>query len=286
MRYQPAAGEATGSASGVQELKQSGATLLVSVGAFMLLSAMSTHLPSLILLDVTASLGISTFEYTMAIGVGNLIKAGLLFRYAGAALERFGAHRCALAGMALSVVMLAFTATCPSRVIVRIGFAGLVVLTTLGESPAFVCLNASHFNTLLSFATSVILASFSISGAVVPVLLAPILSARGWRAAVAALLVPCVLILPAMRLVLQPGPLAVGNVKRSSGTQHGGETAASAALATPAFRSLYAAIFLHMIYGSWCVFEPCCRASLQALTHAHKRPFVPIPTHPLLRALP
>ena len=61
------------------EFVRSGHVLLLSATAYVLLSGAHTHMLALIMLDVTQSIdGMSFSRFSLAIGLGNLIKSGVL----------------------------------------------------------------------------------------------------------------------------------------------------------------------------------------------------------------
>ena len=60
------------------ELRRSGHILGVNTLATVLMAGAHTHVPALIILDVRKSTGISVFSFTLAQGIGNIVK-GLLW---------------------------------------------------------------------------------------------------------------------------------------------------------------------------------------------------------------
>ena len=205
----------------VAEIHRSGSTLALSVAAYVLLSGAHTHLPSLILLDVSRTLDISIFRISLAIGLGNLLKGLLSMTVSGRAMDRYGAHVCARVTLLLAILLvvllaLASTATSFCAVLVL-----LVASTSFAEQPCFICLNATHFSRLSSVATSVIASAFSVSGGLMPLLLAPALAAGGGRLVLFCIATMMSLLLPLLLLWLRPGPLAVGSgmaIKSSPGS--------------------------------------------------------------------
>ena len=271
--------------SAVGELHQSGHVLLLSLLAYVLLSGAVVHIPGLIMLDVTQSLNLEIFEYTAALGVGNLIKAALVIFFAGPAMNHYGPHVCARATLLAVAAGMVCLALVPSRALFAVVIVVLHACTAFGEQPCFIVLNASHFDTLLSVATASISSAFSIGGALLPLLLAPQLASHGWRSVCLVEAFCCVLLLPLLFLKMRPGVLRVGSTRSlpttetdrtsgESGDSDGGGaltvagkptdptvmrgesskvlggTSASAAFRGKTFWVLWTATFLHLTYGS------------------------------------
>lgn len=238
------------------------------------------------MLDVVGNLpGLSISQISLAIGVGNLLKAGLNVVAVGPMLDRYGMQTCACVTMAAAATLVALLATTTTSTSFCAVLVLLVSLTSFAEQPCFICLNATHFRVLVSFASSAVASAFSIAGALLPLLLAPLLASAGWRAALWALGAGCVALLPIMMLFLRPGTLAVGSSIRhlpakADDTQDPGKgaiaasatssssttTAETASAATTdvaegvsaavafrgsAFWALWSAMLLHLTYGSF-----------------------------------
>lgn len=262
-----------------EELRRSGHVLLLSVISYVLLSGAHTHLLSLVMLDVTRGLGLSIFQISLAMGVGNAIKAVLIIVAAGPAMDKFGAETCATWTIAAVVVLGALLAMAPDGAVFAVTLTALVASTAFAEQPCFVCLNATHFVELLSFATSSVASAFSVAGVVLPLALSPLLVAHGWRAVLWALAACSAIALPPVHRYLMPGAIAVGGMRRrvvvqpthaqgsaagkAGGAGYASDTGGNAAddlpagvpaaeaLRTGAFWALYAAVGLHLMYGSF-----------------------------------
>lgn len=192
------------------ELRRSGHVLLLCILDYVLLSGAHTHLPALLMLDITTSLGLSISIYSLCIGVGCLIKAALTVLAAGPLMEHFGASRCAVATTGAVGLLLALIGLTPARSLFCVLLIALETVTAFAEQPNFVVLLSTHFDALASFATSTIASAFSIAGALLPLILSPIVASYGWRAAIAVAATSCVLLLPILHAQLKPGALLVG----------------------------------------------------------------------------
>jgi hypothetical protein len=117
------------------ELRRSGHVLLVAMMAYVELSGAAVHVPALIMLDVRTSLNVSISTFTMARGVGDLLKGIFVVLCLGPAIERFGAVTCALVSMAFTAllsIMLALTQSGPTFCVTLVI---LTVSTALCEQP-------------------------------------------------------------------------------------------------------------------------------------------------------
>ena len=211
--------QAVPSGAAAAEFARGGTVLLLAVVDQVLLTGASTHLPALLMLDVTASLGISISVYSLCIGVGNVLKAVILLLAAGPTLRRFGASTCAILTTAAAAILLGAAALAPERTTFCAALVALVTATAFSEMPTFVVLLATHFEALLPLATSCAASAFSFAGALLPLLLSPVLAAQGWRAVLGAGAAGCVLILPTLHSRLVSGTLAVGGEKGAQPAQ-------------------------------------------------------------------
>ena len=234
----------------LQELRHGWPVLSVSVCSYFLLACLHSHVGPLLMLDVTSDLGMSITTYTLALGFGNLAKCVLLI-VTGPAMDRFGAHNVANTTLAAGTLLVALLASAAGRNV----FIGAIILLTassaFAEQPTYVVINASHLHTLLSFATSCITSSFSASGAVLPLVLAPALEASGWRTASWCVAAACAIMLPLAILVLKPGSLSVGCGGASDAKQVGtSDVTAKEALQGSTLWLLMAALYTHLVYGA------------------------------------
>ena len=166
------------------------------------------------MLDAIESLGdLDISKYSLSLGLGNLIKAVLILFVAGPVMNRFGARQCALVTLLVLIANIAILSSAMSGTTYCIALTSLIASTAFAEQPCFVCLNASHFEVLLSVATSTIASAFSVAGALLPLLLAPLLATSGWRAVLGAQAISCVLLLPIVCGLLKPGQLRVGSMR-------------------------------------------------------------------------
>lgn len=117
------------------ELKRSGSVLLVAMLAYVELSGAAVHIPALIMLDVRTSLNVSISTFTMARGVGDLLKGLFVVAALGPAIERFGAVACALMSMALVAVLSILLALTQSGSAFCTMLIILTVSTALCEQP-------------------------------------------------------------------------------------------------------------------------------------------------------
>ena len=204
------------------EMKRSGHILLLCVADYVLLSGAHTHLPALLMLDITQSLGMSIFTYSLCIGIGCLIKSILVLFATGPLIQRYGARHCAIATTAVSGLLMALLGLAPSRVVFFVLLVLLETATAFAEQPNFICLLATHFDALASFATATIASAFSVAGVLLPLLLSPVLASSGWRAVLFRAAGGCVVLLPFLHLFLKPGTLAVGGSNAASHRDVGG----------------------------------------------------------------
>ena len=199
------------------EFMRGGHVLGVSAAAYMVVCFLATHLVALIMLDAASAFGVSIAAYSLAQGAGNLIKGvGLVF--AGPAMQHFGAHNVANGTLAVSTALLAALAVARSRTSFFAALVSLISVTALAEQPTYVVIQATFFDALQSIATSTITTSYSASGAILPLIFAPILAESGWRAVCLQSLGLCAVVLPASLLVIKKGPLSVGEQAVASPT--------------------------------------------------------------------
>ena len=167
VRSNDEAGEkAVHSMTALAELRRSGHVLGMSVLAYVELSGAATHIPALIMVDVTSSLGISVFAFSASRGLGDLLKGLLAISVIGPALDRYGARACALVSMCFVALLSAALALSPSGAAFCVALVVLAVATSLCEQPTLVCINASHFDALESVSITCVSSAFSIAGTV------------------------------------------------------------------------------------------------------------------------
>ena len=171
----PAASHACG------ELKRSGHVLAVTILSYFMLSFMHTHLAAFVMVDAVTDIGVSITTYTLATGIGNLIKCAAIAA-AGPLMDRLGAHTVANATLGIGIALVATLAASTSRATFLVTIAALIGITGFAEQPTYVVVSASHLEVLLSLMTTSITASFSASGAILPLLLSPVLQSRGCAA--------------------------------------------------------------------------------------------------------
>ena len=201
--------------AGMVEIFRSGHVLCLSLAAYILLSGAHTHIPALIMLDLTRTVeGATIASINLAIGIGNLLKAAISAWLAGPAMDRIGMHWCAIATMGAVAVLLALLALTTTNTLFGPVLVLLVAVSSFAEQPCFVCLTATHFDVLVSVATTCVASSFSIAGALLPLFLSPLLASAGWQRVLWAVVFSHALLLPLLLLKLRPGPLAVGGSTR------------------------------------------------------------------------
>ena len=267
--------------SGWEELRRSGHVLLVSCIAYMLVCFVATHLVALIMLDAAAEFGFTIATYSLAQGAGNLVK-GIALVVAGPVMERFGPHNVANATLIAATALLAVLALAPTPPLFVTALVALISITAFAEQPTYVVIQATFFQALQSVATSSITTSYSASGAILPLALAPVLEHSGWRSVCWSVVGVCSVAVVLALVAIKQGPLAVGErvpapvaspVGNDSGrseqqVQSGGkgdavrrkwQQAAAAVVAgasveeairMPAFWALAAANYLFMVYAA------------------------------------
>ena len=176
---------------------------------YILISGAHTHLPALLMLNITRELDLPISVYTLCLGIGSGVKAVLLMFYTGGIINHNGPQRCAIITTTILAVFLAFLSA-STRVSFVAFLVAMVITTGFAETPCFVVLLATHFDALASFATATIMSAFSFAGALLPLAFAPVVGSHGWRAVFGINAVCCVIILPVLHRFLKPGPLTVG----------------------------------------------------------------------------
>jgi hypothetical protein len=179
------------------------------------------------MLDVTTALDLTIFTYSLLIGVGNVIKAFIVLFAAGPLIERVGPRQACLATTVAMTVLLAAASIVPNRATFCAAIILLVAATSLCELPTVVCLLATHFDNLLSFATSSASSAFSLAGALLPLTLSPLLVTHGWRVVFATVAGGCALLIPMLHVHLQPGSLSVGRTTDAPDAHAGGAPTAT-----------------------------------------------------------
>lgn len=120
--------------AGMVEIFRSGHVLCLSLAAYILLSGAHTHIPSLIMLDLTRTVeGATIASVNLAMGIGNLLKAAISAWLAGPAMDRIGMHWCAIATMGAVAVLLALLALTTTNTLFGPVLVLLVAVSSFAE---------------------------------------------------------------------------------------------------------------------------------------------------------
>lgn len=119
------------------EIRRSGLVLVLGIITYFMLAFVHTHLPAFIMLDAVNDLGISITSYTLATGIGNLIKCAVIAG-AGPLMDRCGAHNVANATLVAGICLVMLLAVASSPASFMLIMATLIAITGFAEQPAFV----------------------------------------------------------------------------------------------------------------------------------------------------
>ena len=188
------------------ELKQFAAPLALDVGTYLSISAMRFY-PTITNAQMMKEFSV-TVGQSSRVSAAGLLVGSLLFMTVGPCIERFGAPNLVAASIAGCILSLAGVMLTPTFGGWAIAVGIINVAATYGEQPTHHVISSTYFRRNLGFAIAAVNTGYSGAGFLTPILIAPLISAVGWRLAAVPIVLLGAVALVLSTLYLRVGPLA------------------------------------------------------------------------------